>query len=79
MFAGHNAEVGTMLSSTVTTPLHVLVFPLLSVAVKITVLPPTVVQSNVFGSTDKEVIPQISELPLSISVASIVAFPDASN
>ena len=68
-----------MLSSTVTMAEQVAVLPLASVAVSVTVFAPISLQSKVDGSTVKLVMPQLSEEPLSISAATMLAFPAASN
>ena len=70
---------GLTVSSTVTTAVTVALFPLLSVAVKVTVLGPTSAQVKLVTSKPKEAIPQASEEPLLISAVLILAFPAASN
>ncbi len=64
-----------MLSSTVTVALHVETFPFTSVTVNTTALPPISSQSNAFGETTIDAMPQLSEEPLSTSVALMVAIP----
>ena len=75
--------VGTTVSSTVTKAEHVSTFPLVSVTVKTTVfvtgLLPKLVQSKSVLSIAKLAIPHASLEPLSISAATIVASPEASN
>ena len=67
------------MSSIVTVAVAVLLFPLVSVTVNITVLIPTSEQLKVVLSRLIEAIPQLSVEPLSISVVEIVTFPEASN
>ena len=63
---------------TVTVALHVDTFPLPSVTVKVTVLAPTLEQSNVLGDTDTDAIAQLSVEPLSMSAVVMEALPKAS-
>ena len=67
------------LSSTVTVALQVETLPFTSVTVSVTVFAPISEQVNAFGDTTRDATAQLSELPLSTSVAEIVAFPEASN
>jgi len=71
--------VGLILSSTVTVDVQVAVFPAPSVTVSTTVFVPRFVQLKVVLSRLKTGIPQLSELPLSMSAVVMVAFPAASN
>ena len=74
-----HTTVGLTLSSIVTVEVHVETLPLTSVTVNVTVLAPTLAHVNELGATAIEAIPQASEEPLSTSVATIIATPDASN
>ena len=69
---------GTIVSNTVTVEIQLPEFPEASVAVIVTVLTPRLVQSNVVVETDIVESKQLSVLPLSISVESIIAIPKAS-
>src|ERR1043166_9075945 len=71
--------VGATESITVTVAVQVEVLPLLSVTVRVTVLVPMVVQSNVVLSTLTLAIPEASLLPLSSCTAVMTAWPVASN
>ena len=73
------SATGEIVSSTVTTAVHVSLFPLLSVTVSTTLFAPMFVQSKVEISIALVAIPQASVLPLSTSAAVIVALPVASN
>src|SRR5258707_1338100 len=66
---------GLTLSSTVTVLLEVEAMPLLSVTVRVTVFGPTLAQVKLFGLTLLEAMPQASLLPLSISAATMLAWP----
>ena len=70
---------GAILSSTVTVAVHVSVFPLTSVTVKVTVLGPTSAQVKIAGLTLSPAIPQLSDEPPSTSPAVIDAFPELSS
>ena len=70
---------GFSVSSTVTIASHVATLPSLSVTVKVTVFGPTIEQSKAVIEAAKEAIPQLSVEPPSISAATIVALPAASN
>ena len=67
--------VGGKTSSTVTVASHVEIKPFTSVTVNVTVLVPMFEQSNAVGETLRLSIAQLSELPLSTSAATILAFP----
>ena len=69
---------GEVVLITVTTAVHVAILPLASVTVSVTVLFPTFVQLKVLGETDNDMVPQLSELPLSTCDAASVALPVAS-
>ena len=71
--------IGSTLSSTVTFEVQVDTFPLTSVTVSVTVFAPMLEQSNVFGSTTKLAMAQLSAEPLSTSAGIIEAFPAASS
>ena len=73
------SATGTKLSSTVTVALQVEILLLLSVTVNITVLAPKFAQVKLVGSILNVTAPQASFEPLSISEATILAFPEASN
>ena len=68
-----------MLSSTVTTATQFDTFPEPSVTVKVTLFAPRFVQSNAVCEATIVAIEQLSVEPPSISVSTIVTFPDASN
>ena len=70
--------LGSMSSSTVTVDVQVDVFPLGSVAIKVTVFAPTSVQENASGVAESET-EQLSADPLSTSFAVMETFPEASN
>ena len=70
---------GFSVSTTVTIASHVATLPSLSVTVNVTVLAPVIEQSNDVIEAAKEAIPQLSVEPPSISAATIVALPAASN
>lgn len=65
-------------STTVTVAIHVDVFPLASVPVKVTMFAPKSEQLNVVCDKLNVTPLQLSALPLSTSVVAIVATPDAS-
>ena len=67
------------MSSTVTMALHVFTFPLMSVTVSTTGFVPTSAHEKAFGETTSDAIPQLSVEPLSMTVALIVAKPEAFN
>ena len=67
--------VGLVLSSTVTVAVQVEVLPLTSVTVRVTVLAPTFEQLKLDGATLIPARPQLSEEPLLMSDAVIVAEP----
>ena len=67
------------MSCTVTLLVQVLVLPLLSVTLKVTVFEPTLLQVKLVGLAAKLAMPQASFEPLSTSLAVIVALPDASS
>src|SRR5690606_21389470 len=71
--------VGATLSSTVTTVVQVLEFPLTSVTVSVTVFEPTSAQVKSVTSMLVLAIAQLSALPLSTSAAVILAIPLASS
>ena len=71
--------VGGVVSSTVTVALHVAMLPFASVTVNTTLLGPISAQSNEFGATLREPIPQASLLPLSTSAPTIDAIFDPSS
>ena len=71
--------VGAILSSTVTTAEHVLTFPFTSVTVRITVFGPTSVHVKVESDTSMLAMPQLSNQPLLIDKADVLALPFASN
>ena len=73
------SAVGAVLSSAVTIASAVLVLPLSSVTVNVTLLSPTFTHVNALGATSNVTFPQLSLLPLSTSPAVIDAFPDASS
>ena len=58
--------VGGVTSATITTALQVDEFPFTSVTVSVTLFAPRFVQLKEEGVTDKDAIPQASELPLFI-------------
>src|SRR5512145_1266091 len=66
---------GTMLSMTVTMAVHVEVFPLTSVTVRVTVFGPALRHVNSFGITDKEATAQLSYEPLLTWAAVTRALP----
>ena len=70
---------GATLSSTVTVEVHVLVFPVLSVTVKVTVFGPTLAHVKEAISIDKVTGPSGSKDPPSTSEGRIATFPVASN
>ena len=70
---------GFTISSTVTVAVHVELFPFTSVTVRVTELAPILAQVKVEGETVIVSIPQLSDEPLSMSVAAITAFPVASS
>ncbi len=71
--------VGGMLSSTSTFAVHVEMFPFTSVTVSVTEFEPTSPQVNPDGTIAMLSTAQLSAEPLSISAATIEAFPVASN
>src|SRR5690606_30805475 len=71
--------VGATLSCTVTVAEQVAVLPLLSVAVRVTVLAPVFEQSNAVLLSDSEAMPQASALPLFTAATARVALPAASS
>src|SRR5215813_9588558 len=73
------SALGSTLSTTVTRASHVATLSLLSVTVSLTVFGPTLAQVNAALSRDRLLIPQASLLPLSTSVAVMLAWPLASN
>src|SRR4030042_413846 len=72
-----HAATGGILSSTVTSAVHMITFPLLSVTVNVTKLTPTSDQVKSVLSSCNKAIPQASVLPASISEGVIEAFPEA--
>ena len=72
-------RVGAVPSSTVTVALQVAVLPLWSVTVSVTVLAPRCVQSKAVCDAARVATEQLSELPLSMSAAVMVALPKASS
>src|SRR6187399_3001907 len=70
---------GATLSSIVTVAEIEDVLLLLSVAVSVTVLAPTLLQSKLVLLSDKDLMPQGSLEPSSISAAVILTFPEAFN
>ena len=74
-----HSATGATLSSTVTVAVQVEVLPLLSVTVSVTVLAPTLVQSNVFGEAVRLAMPHASELLLLMSAPVMLALPAASS
>ena len=62
----------------VTVAFAVLTLPIKSVTVKVTVFKLTLVQLKLVLLNTREAIPQLSELPLSISLIAILALPVAS-
>ena len=68
-----------MLSCRVTVALQVDTFPFTSVTVRVTVFVPMLAQEKLLGLTVTDWMPQLSELPLLICAAVILAFPAASN
>ena len=71
--------IGSTLSSTVTVAICVETLSLLSVTVNVTVFKPTFSQLKEVVSNSKDLIPQASFDPLSISSVVIVALPEASS
>ena len=71
--------VGEVVSATVTVEVQVLLFPLPSSTVNVTVFAPRSAQVNDEVLMLRLAVPQLSELPLSTSAAVIVALPDPSN
>ena len=67
--------VGLIESLTVTVEVHVELFALSSVTVRVTVLAPRLAQVNAVGVALKDTDPQLSLDPASISAATIEAFP----
>ncbi len=67
------------MSSTVTVAVQVAELPFISVAVKVTVLPPKLAQEKLLGVTLKLAIPQASLEPPSIWAAVIDPVPLSSN
>ena len=78
-FAEHRVNIGLLISCTVTVAMHVSVFPLLSVTVRVTAFGPKSAQVKAVLSATLVAIPQASFDPLSISFPVIDALPDASN
>ena len=74
-----HTAIGFVVSSTVTVAVQLLVLPPTSVTVRVTVFAPISAHVKLLGLTLKEAIPQLSELPLSIWEAVIVALLEASN
>ena len=72
------SAAGGVTSTTVTIAVHVEVFPLWSVAVKVTVFAPTFEQLNEEGVTLKVTGVQTSKLPLSTCAAVIETVPEGS-
>ncbi len=70
--------VGLIVSSTVTIAVHVVTFPVLSVAVSVTVFGPTFEQSNWSGETVIEANPQLALAPAFTSPGVIEVLPDPS-
>ena len=70
--------VGLVLSTMVTVPVQVALLLLLSVAVRVTVVAPTLEQVKEDISIEVEATEQLSEEPPSTSPEVMVAFPDAS-
>ncbi len=66
-------------SSTVTVAVQVVMFPDKSLTVNVTVLVPKSEQSKSVLSKDMDWMPQLSNEPLSMSAANMVAFPVSSN
>ena len=62
----------------VTTATQLEVLPLVSVTVNVTLFGPILLQLNIAGLEEVPLIPQLSVLPLSISVEKTIAVPDAS-
>src|SRR5438445_13524339 len=69
--------VGGVTSFTVTVAVQDDLLPQASVTVSVTVFAPTFEQSKLLLSMANVTLPQVSLLPLSISLAAIVAWPDA--
>src|SRR5438445_3095641 len=70
-----HSAVGAVTSCTVTVASQVAVSPLLSSTVRVTVLGPTLEQSKLVLLAVRDLIPQASPLPPSMSAAVIVAWP----
>ena len=66
--------VGLMVSNTSTLAVQVLELPLLSITVSVTVLLPTLLQSNTFGLTNTVSTPQLALLPALMSEALLRSF-----
>jgi hypothetical protein len=79
MMSAEQAIVGGVLSTTVTVAWQVDVLFAASFTVSVTVFGPLLAQVNALGLTVRDVIPQLSLLPLSTSAAVIEALPLASN
>src|SRR5690606_26040547 len=73
------STTGAVTSSSVTIAVALSELPLTSVTVRVTVLAPTSPQPKLYLSSVMLAIPQASVEPLSISVASMLAFPVASS
>src|SRR4030042_1974330 len=73
-----HTATGEIVSNTVTVAVHWSVFPLLSVTVSVTVLPPMSAQVKSVTSSTILAIPHTSLLPLLMSAAAIVTLPVAS-
>ena len=72
-------NVGAMLSSTVTVATQVDTLPAASVTVKVTLLSPTLLQSNVLSLMTVDCTPQLSEEPPSTSDATMFTLPVTSS
>src|SRR5690606_3625608 len=73
------ATTGAVTSSTVTIAVQLLVLPFTSVAVRVTLLSPTLLQSKMSMSIEMFATPHWSVLPPSTSAATIPALPNSSN
>src|SRR4030066_136719 len=77
-FISWHTAIGEIVSITVTVAVHWSVLPLLSVTVRVTVLPPISAQVKSVILSTRLAMPHASLLPLFTSAAAIVTLPVAS-
>jgi hypothetical protein len=70
---------GAILSSTVTTVVHILTLPCISVTVNVSVFAPTSLHTNAVWLNAKLAIPHASEEPLFTAAVVVLPLPVASN